>query len=353
MFFKVPPEVRRGPEWETAWSKLRARTSLVEKKHGEVIYEEGEAYDGTLYVVSLGQVKVTKRGAGGDRILGYMRRGDIIGEIGYLASLEAPEETKSSDDDSESSQAQANVRTATCTAFFHPTRGQNRKGDEPRRVELVRIEADAFSEFLQAVPQVREVLDALREERTRRDTSKPEEMASVLAGRFAELGLIQGEKLMLIDLVRCTRCDECVRACVKTHHDGRTRLLREGPRFGDYLVPASCRQCNDPVCLSGCPVASIHKGNGGQIVIEDWCIGCTKCAEQCPYDAINMYDLPAQGEESKSPGRLAAVCDQCQSLSDGVPSCVYACPHDAALRVDAMSFFTDASAAASSARQAG
>ena len=100
--------------------------------------------------------------------------------------------------------------------------------------------------------------------------------------KFAELGLIQGQKLMLIDLDRCTRCDECVKACVNTHSDGRTRLFLDGPRFGKYLVPTTCRSCLDPVCMIGCPVGAIHRGDNRQIVIEDWCIGCAACAETMP-----------------------------------------------------------------------
>src|SRR5262249_14115377 len=64
-----------------------------------------------------------------------------------------------------------------------------------------------------------------------------------------------------------------------------------GPRFGQYLVPATCRSCLDPVCMIGCPVGSIHRGDNGQIVIEDWCIGCETCARQCPYGSIQMHDI--------------------------------------------------------------
>src|SRR5262249_27494550 len=112
-----------------------------------------------------------------------------------------------------------------------------------------------------------------------------------LSRPFEELGLIQGQRLMLIDLDRCTRCDECVRACVDTHADGRTRLLLDGPRFGKYLVPTTCRSCLDPVCLIGCPVGSIHRGDNREIVIEDWCTGCGLCATNCPYGSIQMNDI--------------------------------------------------------------
>jgi len=35
--------------------------------------------------------------------------------------------------------------------------------------------------------------------------------------------------------------------------------------------------------------------------------------------------------------KLAVTCDQCSTLQE--PSCVYACPHEAAMRVNARDFF--------------
>ena len=121
-----------------------------------------------------------------------------------------------------------------------------------------------------------------------------------------DLGLMQGQNLMLIDLERCTRCDQCVDACVASHDDHVTRLVREGPRYDKYLVPSSCRMCRDPVCMIGCPVGSIRRTEQLNIFIEDWCIGCGLCAQQCPYDAIQMHPLEVFGEQvSESFARVA------------------------------------------------
>ena len=39
--------------------------------------------------------------------------------------------------------------------------------------------------------------------------------------------------------------------------------------------------------------------------------------------------------EEKAVTERAVVCDQCSSLSGNRQACVYACPHEAAMRVDA------------------
>ena len=104
--------------------------------------------------------------------------------------------------------------------------------------------------------------------------------------------------------------------------------------------------------MIGCPVGSINRGDNGEIQIRDWCIGCSVCADQCPYGSIQMSPLtgdlqltPSQlallgtDADVKSVNERAVVCDLCSSLPSREPSCVYACPHDAAMRVSALEFF--------------
>ena len=84
----------------------------------------------------------------------------------------------------------------------------------------------------------------------------------------------------------------------------------------------------------GCPVGSIRREDSLEIKIESWCIGCERCANQCPFGNINMVELaalPKPPPPREGVALRATVCDLCAGY-DG-PNCVYACPHDAAIRV--------------------
>ena len=109
---------------------------------------------------------------------------------------------------------------------------------------------------------------------------------------------MEAQSLLVLDLEKCTRCDECVRACADAH-DGVTRLIREGLRFDKYLVATSCRQCRDPLCMVGCPVGSIRRRDSLEIIIEDWCIGCGLCAKNCPYGNINLHPFEVTARRSR------------------------------------------------------
>jgi Fe-S-cluster-containing hydrogenase component 2/CRP-like cAMP-binding protein len=164
---------------------------------------------------------------------------------------------------------------------------------------------------------------------------------------MVELNLYNSQNTLLIDLERCTRCDECVKACSDAH-DGVARFTRDGPRFGKYLVTMACRSCTDPKCMIGCPVGSIRRTDSLEIQIEDWCIGCERCANQCPFGNINMVEKPAAPAPKPAAGKepaaaeavklKATVCDLCSGYDS--PNCVYACPHDAAIRVNPAEFLS-------------
>lgn len=53
---------------------------------------------------------------------------------------------------------------------------------------------------------------------------------------------------------------------------------------------------------------------------------------------LQQRRLLGEDAEVKKVTSRAVVCDMCSSQRGG-PSCVYACPHEAAIRVDAREFF--------------
>jgi len=251
----------------------------------------------------------------------YLSRGDYFGEIGLLRSIK---------------------RTATCAALD--------------AVDVVKIPAADFALMLEKFPAVRQQIEAVAGARLAADQQKAIP-AGLHLDDFLNQGLFEAQNLLLIDLENCTRCDACVRACAQAH-DGVSRLLRDGLRYEHFLVATACRSCRDPLCMTQCPVGSIRRKENLEIIIEDWCIGCGKCAELCPYGNINMHPLEVMKEikteikgkdgtppqvkieKKKMTAYKANTCDLCTQLS--TPSCVYACPHDAAKRVDPQRFFGDA-----------
>jgi len=207
----------------------------------------------------------------------------------------------------------------------------------------VRIPGDSFRLMLDGFPDIRRKLEEVAAEHLAANRQRLTQIENVPVDQFLSQGLMEAQSLLVLDLDRCTRCDQCVRACADAH-DGVSRLIREGLRFDKYLVATSCRSCRDPLCMVGCPVGSIRRRNSLEIIIEDWCIGCGQCANNCPYGNINMHPFPVKTADPAHPGRMMATtrlkatgCDLCTDHAE--PSCVYACPHDAAHRVNPPQFF--------------
>ena len=304
-----------------------------------MIFREGDRSD-HFYMVRIGFVKVSRRSPGGERVANYIGPDEFFGEIGLLAQI--PEIQRALD--------VSDLRTATCTTLDH--------------VDLVRIDGDDFRLLLRAFLLDRSVLEQVPEEfkslferlldevasadrsanvadritqtareRLEQNRSTQARIESAPLEDFLQQGLMEASNLLVLDLEKCTRCDECVKACADIHHDpvpGNhvTRLIRDGLRFDKFLVASSCRSCSDPYCMVGCPVGSIQRNLDGTILIRDWCIGCGLCERNCPYGNITMHETTGRATAE----RVAVTCDYCAS-ADGVARCVYACPHDAAHRM--------------------
>ena len=294
---------------------LREEVELIRYAPGDVIFEQGDAAD-AFYLVRIGFVKVTENYPGGELVLAYLSKGSYFGEIGLLSG---------------------GVRTATCSALDH--------------TEVVKISGHDFSEMLATFPDIAEKIKAISDDRIRENKNRFKQVSTVPVDQFLHQGLMEAQSLLVLDLDRCTRCDQCVKACADSH-DGVTRLIRDGLRFDNYLVATSCRQCRDPLCMVGCPVGAIRRRNSLEVIIEDWCIGCGVCANNCPYGNINMHEFIVEGTQALQEAgvaqtqlkkaqvvRKATSCNLCHDHPE--PSCVYACPHDAAHRVTPTQFFAD------------
>lgn len=299
------------------------RVKLIRVHPGQVIFREGTEAD-HFYMVRIGFVKVSQRWPGGERVLNYLGPGDFFGEIALLARIPEIRERLGISD----------RRTATCTAMDH--------------VDLMRVDGNAFHEVLQLIeqsghklpdpaanPVLAQLEDSAAKSLVANEASRTR-MEHVPLDEFLRQGLMEAQSVLVLDLEKCTRCDECSKACVDAHPARRedpvsvTRLIRDGLRFDKFLVASSCRSCLDPYCMVGCPVGSIHRNKDGTVLIEDWCVGCGLCERNCPYGNIKMHET--QGRATATARERATTCDLCVGL-DGEPSCVYACPHDAAHRM--------------------
>jgi Fe-S-cluster-containing hydrogenase component 2 len=228
--------------------------------------------------------------------------------------------------------------------------------------EAVLIKADRMRDIIARNPEIRGELDArylqhLQEQEKRQQLESASDGGGAFTSQSTQSNLIsfliqqgvgEATDVLLIDESLCIRCNHCEQACADTH-GGASRLDRDtGPIFANIRVPTSCRHCEHPHCMKDCPPDAIHRAPHGEVYIDDSCIGCGNCQQNCPSDVIQMAVIRDQPERSlwqmllgiqpKSlpsveGAKVAVKCDMCKDLSGG-PMCVRACPVGAALRVN-------------------
>ncbi|MDP2729474.1 MAG: 4Fe-4S dicluster domain-containing protein [Dehalococcoidales bacterium] len=160
----------------------------------------------------------------------------------------------------------------------------------------------------------------------------------------------------IVDNEKCIGCGRCVRACklenkvpweaeynrtwveryviaedgevfVDSPEAGRDGFIAE-PVNKKYLgldvrksffVPKLCNQCDNPPCVTVCPVGATYMTKDGVILIDqEHCIGCGYCIQACPYGA--RFFLPEE--------RVVDKCTWCyHRIQKGLaPACVEVCP---------------------------
>lgn len=297
--------------WSGAYKRLAKDGETSTSANEPIIVREGDYLNG-IHMIRAGFCRVSRKYGGGERTLNYIGAGSLFG-FGEIANHW--------DNPADSLQATHTLRSlGYAHLIFIPTAAlekfANRKWAEKQ----------LGSELL---PDIAET--GLGEG----DEAPPAGLMEFMA----EHRFLNGTKSMVIDMDRCTRCDDCVRACASTH-DGNPRFLRHGPMIDNLMIANACMHCVDPVCMIGCPTGAIHRTSfSGEVVINPaTCIGCGACANNCPYDSIRMVEVRSEkGEflvdEEFQPILKATKCDFCVEQKSG-PACMNACPHDALSRTD-------------------
>ncbi|HKV56374.1 MAG TPA: cyclic nucleotide-binding domain-containing protein [Candidatus Binataceae bacterium] len=347
-------------------SELTPKCEILRHElRGVPIVTQGEPGD-ALYIVRDGFVQVVRqRDDGTHRVTAYLRSGDFFGEMALFGD---------------------GVRWASVL-----TAG---------KCELIKIRREDFLELCRRFPTVEAEARKVIVRRQEQDRTVTRELSELLE-KSGQLGVIQADALLVMDLDLCIKCDNCVKACEELH--GQSRLIRNGIQLGKYLVPSACRHCDDPKCMNSCPTGAIKRRPEGEIYFQyDMCIGCGNCAIACPYDNIAMIDtptfdraqarktrlmndpnffrpypiashdvedswfrrlfrrgergaskrkpaaLPQGGEHSHVPVAFPIKCDLC----DGLPfmGCVHSCPTGAAIRIDPAELFDETGAISAGSR---
>ncbi|MBA3494822.1 MAG: cyclic nucleotide-binding domain-containing protein [Gammaproteobacteria bacterium] len=311
---QIAPEV--SPE---ALDDLVHTARIEQFDSGAVLFKEGDPGD-CLHLIRNGSVTVSRDIGGRECVLSYVAAGNYVGEMALLTG----------------SRRFATVRASIAT-------------------ETIRLEGTAFKALLGKSPKLRNKLEETARKLLASESAKVRGGGTGdMVSFFVNQGLGEATDVLLIDESLCVRCDNCEKACAETHQ-GTSRLDREaGPTFAFIHVPTSCRHCEHPHCMKDCPPDAIHRAPNGEVYIQDTCIGCGNCEENCPYGVIQMavkekpkpvnllsWLLFGKGrrpgdeivaEPGKSAQKIATKCDMCKDLTGG-PACVRACPTGAAIRV--------------------
>src|SRR6266498_1780680 len=302
-------------DWSGDYKRLVQSAAGGQRRKEPVIAAEGDYPNGVI-LIKAGFARVSQKFGNGDRTLNYLGAGQIYGFQEIVHNWRRPKAVVP---------LQYTLRVIGYThVIVIPT-------------------AVMETVVLPAVPK-KDLPRLLSPAEDQETTPPPPIDAGAKIGAdmlefLTENRFFNGTATMVINLDRCTRCDDCVRACAAAHDDN-PRFLRHGPISDRLMVANACMHCVDPVCMIGCPTGAIHRDAfGGQVVINPaTCIGCKACFNNCPYDAIRMVEIRDQTgaflvDKQMKPILKATKCDLCVEQLGG-PAGQRACPNGELARIN-------------------
>lgn len=141
------------------------------------------------------------------------------------------------------------------------------------------------------------------------------------------------KKALLFDSTRCTGCGACYSACKEKNKLPQTAVnfLRDSLSADTYTVVnrrnnryvrRMCMHCEEPTCVSVCPVGALAKSAEGPVSYDaSKCMGCRYCMQACPFN-VPQYEW----DNSITP--RVRKCDLCRDrVTAGLPTaCAAVCP---------------------------
>ncbi|NPV11797.1 MAG: 4Fe-4S dicluster domain-containing protein [Ignavibacteria bacterium] len=144
-------------------------------------------------------------------------------------------------------------------------------------------------------------------------------------------------KAFLIDITECVGCGACYEACKEQNNLPQTSddPLRDSlsdktytivEQRGDFFVRRMCQHCEDPTCVSVCPVGAFTKTEVGAVLYdESKCLGCRYCMQACP------FQIPRYEWGSVKPRVQKCIMCYDRVKNGELPACAEACPTGATL----------------------
>jgi formate dehydrogenase iron-sulfur subunit len=149
---------------------------------------------------------------------------------------------------------------------------------------------------------------------------------------------------LLFDSTRCIGCGACSAGCKEANElplpiEERTTAYTwtTVENRNGVNVRRLCMHCQDPACVSVCPVGAMQKTELGPVIYDSsLCIGCRYCIVACPFGVPKyQWDRPIP---------IVGKCILCRSrVAEGQPTaCAAVCPTGATLSGERDTLITEA-----------